>query len=194
MTDMELKQALRTRRSIRKFKREKIKTEVLRELIDDARLAPSGANLQPVKYIAVNKPDICEKLFANIKWAGYTAPLGVPGKDEAPAAYIAVIVDKTIRENGDNDASYAESNIVLSAWDKGIGSCIIGAFIKKEADKILTIGDTEYIHNLVALGYPAQESVYEDNDETVKYYLDENGNFHVPKRTADKVGDFGYCE
>ena len=191
---MELKNALRTRRSIRIFKSEKIDTGILREIIDDARLAPSGANLQPVRYAVINKPAICEEIFANIKWAGYTAPAGVPKKEEAPAAYIAVIVDKTVKENGDNDASYAEANIILSAWDKGIGSCIIGAFSRKELNRILNINEDKYIHNLVALGYPAQESFFEDNDSTVKYYLDEKGNFHVPKKTVDKIADFEFCE
>ena len=190
---MELKKCLRTRRTIRKFKQISISKEVLYEIIDDGRLAPSGANLQPIKFVAVNDKTICEKIFANVKWAGYTAPSGVPSKKEAPTAYITVKVDKKIKENGDNDASYAGENIILSAWDKGIGSCIIGAFDRTALNELFSVSDSEYIHTVIALGYPAQLSEYEDNDDTVKYYLDEKDNFHVPKRSMNTVADFSFC-
>ena len=191
---MELQNALKARRTIRIFKRDRIETEVLKSITDDARLAPSGANLQPLNFIPVNKPEVCDEIFKNVKWAGYTAPLGVPTKEQAPAAYIAVVVDKRIKQNGNEDAAFAELTITLSALDKGIGSCIIAAFSREELNKILNIDENRYIHTVVALGYPAQGSVYEDNDETVKYYLDEKGDFHVPKRSLDKIADFKYCE
>ena len=188
---MEFFDIIKRRRTIRSFKQTPIEREKLDLMVEAGRLAPSGANLQPVKYIVVDSKEGCEKLFPLTKWAGYTTPLGVPGKEDAPTAYIVILIDEDIRKDGDNDASYAGENIVLLAESMGIGSCIIGSVLRAEASELLSLSSNLRIHTVIALGYPNQESFVFDMEDSVKYTFDEKGNFHVPKRkTKDIVSYF----
>ena len=58
-----LDQVLQTRRTIRRFCDRPIAREDMKQLLDVARLAPSGANLQPLHYIAVLSKEKCEEIF-----------------------------------------------------------------------------------------------------------------------------------
>ncbi len=184
---MEIFDIIKRRRTIRSFNQTPIEKEKLDMMIEAARLAPSGANLQPLKYIVVNTKEYCDKLFPLTKWAGYTAPLGVPSKEDAPTAYIIVLIDEEIRKDGNNDASYAGENIVLLAESMGIGSCIIGSVLREEAAKLFEIPENLKIHTVIALGYPNQKSFVFDMEDDIKYFLDENGDFHVPKRKKENI-------
>ena len=61
--------------------------------IDVARVAPSSANTQPLKYVVVQTASMVEKVFPLLKWAGYL-PGYTPKEGERPVAYIIVCVDK----------------------------------------------------------------------------------------------------
>ena len=184
---MEIFDIIKRRRTIRSFDKTPIEKEKLDIMIEGARLAPSGANLQPIKYIVVNSKEYCDKLFPLTKWAGYTAPLGVPGIDDAPTAYIVVLIDEDIRKDGNNDAAYAGENIVLLAESMGIGSCIIGSILREEATKLFNLTENLKIHTIIALGYPKQKSSIFDMEDSIKYYIDEDNNFHVPKRKFEDI-------
>lgn len=188
---MNLIQLIKTRRTIRKFKQITINNDILIDLIDCARLAPCASNKQPIEYIVINNQNICDKIFQNVRWAAYIHPNGIPKDDEKPVCYIVVLVDKnkTTRWIG-HDVGLSIGNIVLAAWSYGIGSCILGSVNKDNVKEILNIPDGYYVDTIIALGYPAQESIIEDNDKTVEYYLDENGNIHVPKRTLNNIIHF----
>lgn len=184
---MNFMEIIKKRRSIRSFSKEPVSKEDILTMIEAARYAPSAANKQPLKYIAVSDKEYCDKLFPLTKWAGYTAPMGVPTLETSPTSYIIILVDEDINKNGDNDGAYAGENIVLTAQFLGISSCILGALDRKEIKKLLNIEDNLRIHTVIALGYPNQTSSVYDSDEEIKYSLDENGNFRVPKRTTDSI-------
>ena len=84
---MNVSEALINRRTIRKFKQEPIKEEQLKEIINYARLAPFAANVQALKYKIITDTELTDKIFNNVKWAGYI-PKGSPLPDERPPAYI----------------------------------------------------------------------------------------------------------
>ena len=187
---MEIMDIIRNRRTIRSFTKEPIAYENLKLMIDMGRLAPSGNNLQPIKYIVINKEEHNDKMFPLVRWAGYTAPLGVPTKEEAPTAYIIVLIDETIRKDGDNDAAYSSENIVLTAQSMGIGSCIMAAIDRDSIRKVFEIEDHLKIHTVIALGYPNHKSEIFDMEDSVKYIVDENNNFRVPKRKTEDIVKF----
>lgn len=188
---MEILDIIRKRRSIRSFTKEPVSTENLKLMIEMARLAPSAANLQPVRYICVNSKEYTDKLFPLTKWAGYTAPKGVPTVEDAPTAYIVVLVDEEISKKwGDIDAAYASENIVLTAEAKGIASCILGAVDKEKIKEMFNIGENLKVHTVIALGYPNQSSSYFDMEDSVKYCIDDENNFSVPKRKIEKIAEF----
>ena len=77
------------RRTIRKFEQRPVETEKIVKMINAARIAPSAANMQPLKYIAVTSSDLCNKVFPLTKYAGYLEN-GTPKEGERPMAYIVV--------------------------------------------------------------------------------------------------------
>ena len=188
---MEIFDIIRKRRSIRSFTQEPVSTKNLKLMIEMARLAPSAANLQPVSYICVNTKEYTDKIFPLTRWAGYTAPKGVPTKEDAPTAYIVVLVDDKISPKwGDFDGAYASENIVLSAEAMGISSCILGAVDKEEIKKMFNIEDNRRIHTVIALGYANQTSDFFDMEDNFKYSIDDNNNFKVPKRKTEDICKF----
>ncbi len=79
------------RRSIRRFKDISVPRESLERCVNAARLAPSGANLQPLEYIVVDDDQLLPQVFATIKWAAYIRPAGAPPPSHEPKAYIAIL-------------------------------------------------------------------------------------------------------
>ena len=175
--------AIRERRTIRKFMQTPITHDDLLELIEAGRLAPSGANLQPVKFKLIEGAN-CERVFPHTRWAGYL-PDGAPKAGERPTAYILLLVDTEIRKSGyEYDIGAAAENIQLAAWEKGIGACWMGSIDRKEIMEIAELDDSRYIlTTLLALGYCGEASVSEDAADSIKYYYDETKTLHVPKRT-----------
>lgn len=178
---------IKKRRSIRRFEQRPIAEELLRGFVDAARLAPTGANLQPLKFKIVNDAELCRQIFAQTKWAGYL-PDWNPTEKEAPTAYIAVCVDMEIKKAEDFcDIGAAAQNIFLTAQEQGIAACWLGAINKPEISRILHIEAPIKLHTVIALGYPAEQSETAEYTGSVKYYYDENGVLHVPKRSLEDV-------
>lgn len=185
---MNVYETILKRRTIRKFNQQPIDENILLKLINAARVAPQGANLQPLKYVVINDKLLIEPLFETIAWAGYIRPNGDPQDGEKPVAYILILADSSIKKEGyDIDAGAAVQNILLTALEEGIGSCWLGAINRSKIKELLNIPDKYIIHTMVALGYPAEEPVIEDTEDSIKYYKDENNVLHVPKRKLDDV-------
>jgi len=85
------------------------------------------------------------------------------------------------------DAAAAIENMILTAVEKGIGSCWIGSVKREELAKILNIPEHCTIDSVVALGYPDESPVAEDTDKDIAYYLDDKDVLHVPKRKLKDV-------
>lgn len=176
------------RRTIRKFKQDKISTETLKKLVNAARLAPQGANLQPMKYVIVTEKSTLDELFKTTAWAGYIRPQHDPKEDERPVAYIIALVDTDIKKaDYDVDAGAAIENLILAALEEGIGTCWLGALKRDMIKQTLNIPDKYVIHSMIALGYLGEEPVTEDENGSIKYFKDENGVIHVPKRKLEDV-------
>ena len=187
---MDVKKAISGRRTIRKFKSDKIDYSILEKLIDAARLAPSASNVQPLKYIIVNDKEKVDEIYKCVKWAKYLYPAPYHDESGKPSAFIAVLVDTDIRESGyEIDIGAAVENILLSAYDKGIGTCWMGAINRTKIRNILNIPYKYLLNTVIALGYKDEEPVTEvlDADSDVRYYKDNNGTLHVPKRKLEDI-------
>jgi nitroreductase len=172
-----------TRRTIRQFKPQPVPKEILENLVNAGRLAPSGANLQPLEFIVIDDAAITRQVFPCLKWAAYIAPKGNPSHGKEPIAYVVILVNKGIRSQGyEWDVGAAMENMILTAWGEGIGSCWLLSIDRDRLRKILSVPDNYRIDSVLALGYPAEESVVEKLVDSVKYWKDEQGRFHVPKR------------
>jgi nitroreductase len=176
------------RRTIRKFKQDYIPDDMLQKLVNAARVAPSAANLQPLEYIIVSDKEVVDEVFTTLKWAGYIAPLGNPLPGERPVAYVVVLINRNIKEHGGNhDSGAAIENMVLTAMEEGIASCWIASIEREKLKKKLNVPDYLEIDSVVALGYPLEESAEEEIVDSIKYWKDNEGKMHVPKRKLTDI-------
>lgn len=176
------------RRSIRCFKQTILSYQVLEKLVNAARYAPSAANLQPCEFIIIDDKEIVDNIFPTLKWAAYIAPEGNPPEGKRPIAYIVVLINKDKRpEGGIEDAASAVENILLTACKEGLGSCWLGSIDRDKIREILEIPHRCSVEFVVALGYPDENPVTEEMKDSLKYYKDEGGTLHVPKRSLESI-------
>ena len=153
---LEVLGAMKTRRSIRKFKPTPIPSDVIQKILSAARLAPSANNAQPWKFIIVRDEDLKIKLTQacnNKKWIA-EAPVvivacGFP--DEADAYMGGYMNSYPV------DVAIALDHLVLSATDVGLGSCWIGRFKEEKVKDLLEIPPDVRVVALIPLGYPNEE-------------------------------------
>jgi nitroreductase len=188
--DMSMYELILKRRTIRRFQQTAISLEMLKEIVNAGRLAPSASNLQPLEFLVVENKATTDLVFTHTKWAGYLPPeKGKPGKEQAPVAYVLILVNKKIRpDSAGADVGAAAENMILTALERGVAACWIGSIIDRPVIKEkLGIPEQYELDSLLALGYPSEEPIEEPLVDSVKYYLDEEGRLHVPKRTLDSV-------
>ncbi|MCK4294816.1 MAG: nitroreductase family protein [Planctomycetes bacterium] len=185
-----IKELILKNRSYRRFSQEDgIEGQVLRELVDLARLSPSAANLQPLKYILSYEPETNAQVFPHLAWAGYLKDWAGPDEGERPSAYIIILGDTEISKSFGCDHGIAAQSILLGATEKGLGGCIIGTVQREKLRKALDILSRYEILLVLALGKPKEEVVVETAEPTgdIKYWRDDKGLHHVPKRPLDEV-------
>jgi nitroreductase len=181
---------VRSNRSYRRFHEEVcIEIETLKTLVDLTRYCASAANLQPLKYILSCEPEKNASIFAHLGWAGYLTDWAGPREDERPSAYIIVLGDTTVTKSFGCDHGIACQTILLGATEKGLGGCMIGSVRRKELRQIFSIQEHFEILLVIALGKPKESVVIESMapDGDIKYWRDEKGTHHVPKRSLDEI-------
>jgi nitroreductase len=185
---MSLYELIISRRTIRRFRPVPVGQAVLEKIVDAGRLAPSGSNLQPLEFVVVEDRSVRERIFPCLRWAGYIAPRGNPAPGEEPMAYIAPVLNLKIRRSGfELDLGAAVENMILAAWEEGIGSCWIGSLDAEKVAESLGLPEGYRLDCILALGYPAESPVLEESAGSVKYWKDEAGAVHVPKRRLADV-------
>lgn len=184
-----IKDLILKNRTYRRFYQEvKIDYSVLEELIDLARLSSSGANLQPLKYIISNDEEKNNIIFSHLKWAGYLTDWDGPEEGEKPSAYIIVLGDTDISTNYFWDHGIACQSILLGACEKGLGGCMFGAVDREGLKNKLGIQPKYELLLVIALGKPKEKVVLEELENgDIKYWRDENGVHHVPKRKLKDI-------
>ena len=184
---------LAARRTYRRFAQKAVPQDVVDDIIEALRLSSCGANRQAVRLVIVSKPEDVAKVQPLVKWAGYLPPeQGTPKADELPTLYVAVVQDTSIPGDLATDTGIALANMTLAAWDKGVGSCIMGAINKPALSEMLGIAEPEKLAFMIAFGYPTHEAhIVPLTAETgVKYYLDASRDYCVPKRSEEELARY----
>ena len=187
---MNVNDAIKKRRSIRRFKQEKVSRVSLRELLDSARLASSGGNMQKLRYIVIETEDIVKKVFEQTAWGGHVKPKRNPEWGvSAPLTFILLTASDPTGLLAVADASAAIQNMQLKATAMGLGCCWIGAFKAENVSEILELPEDIKPVFLLAIGVPDESPLQEDieNGDDTKYYLDDDDRLHVPKLTVDSL-------
>lgn len=168
---MDVKEAIRMRRSVRSYKNKEIPEEYLNTILEAARLAPSARNKQSWKFIVVKDKEKRESLAqaaANQDFVG-----------EAPVIIVAVTLnpDYVMRCGVPAyavDLAIATDHMTLQAVELGLGTCWIGAFYQDEVKKILQIPDEYKVVALLPVGYSSTSGDYKNRkslDEIVCYEI-----------------------
>ena len=190
---MSVMEKLAARRTYRRFAQKAVPQDVVEDIIEALRLSSCGANRQAVRLVIVSKPEDVAKVQPLVKWAGYLPPeQGTPKADELPTLYVAVVQDTSIPGDLATDTGIALANMTLAAWDKGVGSCIMGAINKPALSEMLGIAEPEKLAFMIAFGYPTHEAhIVPLTAETgVKYYLDASRDYCVPKRSKEELARY----
>ena len=157
---MELLTVIRERRSVRKYKSKPVPEEILMEILDAARLAPSWNNTQVWRFIVVKDKETRAKLSETLrptnpaKAAYLDAPMvicaaaqrGVSGYYKGEAA----------TNRGDwfmFDTALAMEHLALAAWQFGLGTVHVGLFDGTKAEEILKVPEGYSIVSMTPLGY-----------------------------------------
>lgn len=97
---MSFKELVLKTRSYRRFDQATpVSLDTLRELVDLARQAASGSNIQPLKYVLSADRATNARIFLHIGWAGYLKDWSGPAEGERPAAYVVILGDTELRRN-----------------------------------------------------------------------------------------------
>lgn len=167
--DMETFQAIINRRSIRKYKSEKIEEEKIQSLLRAAMYAPSAMNLQPWHFIVINSLDVINETVKSVPHAEMIKQSG---------AAILICGDSSLEKNESwliQNCSAAVQNILLAAFDLGLGSCWIAVHGMDEIVKNLK-GQFKLPSEiipiaLVAIGYPDEEVKAEERFKMEKVHF-----------------------
>jgi len=138
------------RRSIRRYENKDIPEEVLQQILEAGRQAPSAVNRQPFRFVVVKDHEVMKNLCNNLitRFVKY-APVAIVGCADVKSLLTGkwAVVDATI----------AMQNMVIAAWTLGVGSCWIGACNEEKVKKMLKIPDKWKVVALITFGYPAEQ-------------------------------------
>lgn len=177
-------------RSYRRFdEKTPIEIEVLRELVDLARLSASAANLQPLRYMLSCTPARNKLIFPHLAWAGYLKEWPGPPEGQRPSAYILVLGDTTLTKSFGCDYGIAAQSILLGAVERGLGGCMIASIQRSRLREAFKIPKRYEIILAIALGKPDEEVRIEEVEpgDPIEYWRDGEEIHHVPKRKLDDI-------
>lgn len=190
MNSNEVMSLIEGRRTYRRFDESRqIPDEVIADMKRAAQLASSAMNRQPLSYIYVRTPETVNAVFELTSWGG-ALPNGAgrPKVGERPTLFVVILKDKALTTKFTMlDEGLAASNLTLAAYAHGVGSCILGSVKADKLCEMLNIGEEYVVDNVIGFGYPAHKSSVVELDESgdTRYYLDENRDYVVPKRSLE---------
>lgn len=158
---MDLEPLLRSRRSVRAFRRDPIPEDTLRDLVDLANWAPSAGNLQARDFVLVREARM-KRALAQAADQGFI--------EEAPAVLVVCTNADRIAKYGERgrdlyaiqDAAAATENFLLAAHRKGIGTVWVGAFDEEGVRRALHLPSHVRPVAVVPVGRPAERPTAPD--------------------------------
>ncbi|MBL7126955.1 MAG: nitroreductase family protein [Dehalococcoidales bacterium] len=158
---MEVLEAIRTRRSIRKYKSKPVEEKTLATVLEAARQAPSWANTQCWRFVVVRDGATKSKLSDTLSETN-------PARDAVCNAPLVIVAcaemgragyksGEVTTDKGDwfmFDVALAMQNLVLAAHSLGLGTVYVGLFDAKKAASILSVPEGYCAVAITPLGYP----------------------------------------
>ncbi len=143
---MDALEAIRKRRSVRKYTGQPIPRTDLETIVDAGRLAATGGNRQPWDFVVVTDPELIEQLKVAAEWMSQAG------------AIIAVVLDPASRWWVE-DGSAAIENMLIAATALGYGSCWLEGWTLRHEDefkRLLRIPEEKRLLTLIPIGVPVE--------------------------------------
>jgi nitroreductase len=153
---LDLIEAIRTRRSIRRFKQTSIPDSLIHSLIDSARHAPSGHNTQPWEFIIVKEKRVKVQLAKTHEWSDFV--------DDAPVCIVVLANEEKAPSYFEIDAACATQNLLLAAHGLGLGACWVAVYdlqnpnFEKHVKSVLNVPPHMRVIAMVPIGYPDEKA------------------------------------
>lgn len=159
-------QTIQKRRSIRKYKDQPVDDDLLLQILDCGRLAPSDSNTQPWNFIVVRSDEMRAKIAEVSHKQDWM--MGAP-------VFIVCVADIRVTTTDDGpmevneqtpgigpkqiilDTAIAGENMVIAAESLGLGTCWVSWYIQDEIRPVLGIPNDKYVVAVITLGVPDQE-------------------------------------
>ncbi len=165
---METLEAIRTRRSVRRFSDRPVEQEKLQAVLEAIRQAPSWANMQCWRFVVVQDPDVRRRISELSYVEAFFAPKGYktnPAQQALADAPVVIVACGEPTLSGDlrgqqyymTDVGIATQNLMLAAHAQGLGSVFVGVFDEEQVGDLLNIPPGVRIIGLFPLGYPLEE-------------------------------------
>ncbi len=161
---MEAIKMIQERRSVRKYKNEKVSRELMREIVDLAKWAPSWANFQIARYTIIDNEEIIQRIATEgvhnfsyntgtlLRTKGIVVlsyVLGKSGKKGDDEGYVT-------QKNNEwemFDAGIACQTFCLAAHAKGVGTCIFGIIDDEFIGKLIQLPENETVAAIISFGF-----------------------------------------
>ena len=159
-------ESIKHHRSVRKFKDKAVEAEKLNEILQAARLAPSGNNIQPWYFIVIKDETVKQEVAlatSNQMWIA-KAPVVIVAVADIFASnenFAGMVVDEEMSafdlKRVIRDTSIAVTHILLEVDNQGLGACWCGAFTQQSIRPVLGIPEDKFVLAVIPIGYPAEE-------------------------------------
>ncbi len=157
---MELNEVLKNRRSIRKYKKDKVSDKDIYQIIQAAIYAPSWKNSQVARYYVVKEEDMLNKIKNTLPEFNYNNVI------DAPVLIVTTYIKNRSGYNRDGtptneigngwgcyDAGMHHMNLLLKATDLGLSTLVMGIRDEVKIKELLSIDDNEDVLSVISLGY-----------------------------------------
>ena len=165
----------KARYSVRSFSDRKVEPEKLEKILEAGRVAPTAVNFQPQVIYVLQSPDAVAKMTSV-----------TPYMFHAPQALLVCYDEDICWKNrkheeeghsaGEMDATIVLTQMMLQAWELGIGSCWVCSFDFKATRQLFNLPPNIKPVALMPIGYAAPDGVASDRhpkrkplEETVRY-------------------------
>jgi len=155
---MDLFEAIKGRRSIRRFLKKDVPEEHLNKILEAAIWAPSAGNLQPWEFIVIRdertKREVARAALGQMWIADAPVVIVVCANEPRSARYYG---ERGRRLYCIQDTAAATQNMLLAAHALGYGTCWVGAFLENEVKKVLEIPDHVRPVAIIPIGVPGEK-------------------------------------
>jgi nitroreductase len=137
--------AIASRREVRDVRPDAIPDEVVRRILEAGRVSGSSKNHQPWRFVVVRSREALDRLAEVVR---------TPSNLEAAPLFVAVLADDHVRAHF--DCGRAVQNMLLAAWNDGVGGCPNGFADADAARELLGAAPEQQLVAGLSFGYPAR--------------------------------------